>query len=78
MTFENIVQISVQRYFILADNLHDTGKPFVVFLPDIDALIAASYHGVAIEETLAIVRIGSPLLSGTFFGGVATFEWRQI
>ena len=73
--FENIVQIGVQRYFILADNLHDTGKPFVVFLPDVDAFIATACHGVAIEETLAIARIGSPLLSGTLFGYVL-FRWR--
>src|SRR5690606_6780210 len=68
MMFENIVQICVKGYFILADNLHDTGKPFVVFLPDVDALVATACHGVTVEETLAITRIGSLLLSGTLFG----------
>src|SRR5690554_1863003 len=77
MMFENIVQICVQRYFILADNLHDTGKPFVVFLPDVDALIATACHGVAIEETFAIARIGSPLLSGALFG-YGLFRWRFL
>src|SRR5690554_1741291 len=75
MMFENIVQIGVQRYFILADNLHDTGKPFVVFLPDVDALITTACHGVAVEKTLAIARIGSPLLSGALFG-YGLFRWR--
>src|SRR5690606_40911422 len=77
MMFENIVQIGVQRYFILADNLHDTGKPFVVFLPDVDALIATACHAVAVEKTLAIARVGSPLLSGTFFG-YGLFRWRFL
>lgn len=65
--FENIVQIGIQGYLILADDLHDTGKPFVVFLPDVDALIASACHGMAVEKPLAIAHIGSPLLSGTLF-----------
>src|SRR5690606_13947556 len=51
------------------------GQPFVVFLPDVDALIATACHGVAVEETLAVARIGSPLLSGAFFG-YGLVRWR--
>src|SRR5690606_37036779 len=79
MMFENIVQISVQGYLIFADNLHDTGKPFVVFLPDVDALIASACHGMAVEKPLAIAHIGSPLLPCTLFGyGLfrGCFLWR--
>src|SRR5690606_19948710 len=79
MMFENIVQIGIQGYLILADNLHDTGKPFVVFLPDVDALIATACHAMAVEETLAIARIGSPHLPCSLFDyGLfrSRFLWR--
>src|SRR5690606_21282347 len=79
MMFENIVQISVQGYLIFADNLHDTGKPFVVFLPDVDALIASACHGMAVEKPLAIAHIGNPLLPCSLFGyGLfrGCFLWR--
>src|SRR5690606_9576188 len=79
MMFENIVQIGIQGYLILAYNLRDTRKPFVVLLPDVAALIASACHGMAVEKPLAIAHIASPLLSGTLFGyGLfrCRFLWR--
>ena len=68
MVFENIVKIGVQWYLILTYNPYDSGKPFMVLLPDVDAFVAPACHGMAIEKTLAITHIGCPLEDLPVFG----------